>query len=187
MNREKIRYWKHQILGAVTFTLGIIACYQGAIQRITWLGIAVVLLIMAYELLNQKKYAIQKLKLFVFVAILGSIVESIMIMSSVYSVESQTRIIHTLPFIPIWIFALWVNFAIRVPSYLSICRNKHILNGIIGFAFAFLIFRSAAQLELIELTYKIYSILIVGIAWGITIPIIYIYADRVFSSIKNTN
>jgi len=179
-DRSKLKMMINQIIGGIVFMIGIIASYQGALNQKPWLGPLVVLIIIAYDLLAFRKLLLPKLKLLAAVAILGILTESILIITSVYSVELTTRWLVASPFSPLWILALWLNFGIRVPSYLLFLRGKHIVNAITGFVFAILIFRSANALGLLSLNNGTVSLIICAIAWGIVIPIVYIVAAKIF-------
>ena len=55
--------WLNQITGTLTFMIGVVACYFGALQQMPWLGMAVVLLIILIDLLQDKKRIRNKIKL----------------------------------------------------------------------------------------------------------------------------
>jgi len=105
-------------------------------------------------------------------------------LTSVYSVNPTSRLLDVQYIVPIWILALWVNFSVRVISYLVFTRGRHVINALLGIVFALLIFRSGQRLGLVELHHGIYSLLIIAWAWGVFVPFIYMYANRLFPIIK---
>lgn len=163
---------------------GVFACYIGALQQKPWLGIVVVFVILLLDLLQHKQLIIQKLKLVAVVTIAAAFIETLLILTSVYSVTPTSRLLNTQLIVPIWILALWINFSVRVISYLVFTRGKHLINGLLGVIFAILIFRSGHRFGLVELNYGIYSLIIIALAWGIFVPFIYIYANRLFPVLK---
>ncbi|MCE5205614.1 MAG: DUF2878 domain-containing protein [Porphyromonadaceae bacterium] len=180
MNRANLAFWLNQIIGTLTFMIGVVACYFGALQQMPWLGMAVVMLVVLIDLLQNKKLIRNKIKLVVIVTLAAAVVETLLIVTSVYFVNPSSRLFDFQFVLPIWILALWVNFSIRIVSYLVFTRGKHLVNALLGIVFAVLIFRSAERFGLVELTYGVYSLAIIAAAWGVFVPFIYIFANRLF-------
>lgn len=180
MNNANLAFWVNQITGTLTFMIGVVACYFGALQQMPWLGMAVVLLIILIDLLQDKKLITKKIKLVVLVTLAAAVMETLLIIASVYSVNPSSRLLDLQFLLPIWILALWVNFSVRIISYLVFTRGKHFVNALLGIVFAVLIFRSAERFGLVELTHGVYSLVIIAAAWGVFVPFIYMYANRLF-------
>lgn len=180
MNNANLAFWVNQITGTLTFMIGVVACYFGALQQMPWLGMAVVLLIILIDLLQDKKLITKKIKLVVLVTLAAAVMETLLIVASVYSVNPSSRLLDLQFLLPIWILALWVNFSVRIISYLVFTRGKHFVNALLGIVFAVLIFRSAERFGLVELTHGVYSLVIIAAAWGVFVPFIYMYANRLF-------
>lgn len=180
MNRVNRLFWRKQILGTLLFMIGIMASYIGALQQLPWLGMAVVFFILLIDLFNDKQLILQKLKLVGGVTIAAALIESLLLLTSVYSVNPSSRLFDFQFIVPLWILALWVNFSDRVISYLVFTRGRHVINALLGVVFAVLIFRSGQRFGLVELHHGIYSLLIIASAWGLFVPFIYIYANRLF-------
>ena len=184
MNNLKFKFWFNQIIGTLLFMAGVFACYIGALQQRPWLGMVVVFVILGIDLFQHKQLIVPKLKLVAVVTIAAALIETLLILTSVYSVAPFSRLLNFQSIVPIWILALWINFSVRVISYLVFTRGKHLINALLGIIFAILIFRSGHRFGLIELNHGIYSLIIVALAWGIFVPFIYIYANRLFPVIK---
>lgn len=180
MNRANLSFWLNQITGTLTFMIGVAACYFGALQQMPWLGMAVVLLIILIDLFQNKKLVRNKIKLVVVVTLAAAVIETLLIVTSVYSVNPSSRLLGLQFVLPIWILALWVNFSIRIISYLVFTRGKHLVNALLGIVFAVLIFRSAERFGLVVFTHGIYSLAMIAAAWGVFVPFIYIFANRLF-------
>lgn len=180
MNNANLAFWVNQFTGTLTFMIGVVACYFGALQQMPWLGMAVVLLIILIDLLQDKKLITKKIKLVVLVTLAAAVMETLLIVASVYSVNPSSRLLDLQFLLPIWILALWVNFSVRIISYLVFTRGKHFVNALLGIVFAVLIFRSAERFGLVELTHGVYSLVIIAAAWGVFVPFIYMYANRLF-------
>lgn len=184
MKKANRNFWLKQTMGTLLFMIGIFASYIGALQQIPWLGMAVVIVIVLIDLFQDKQRILQKLKLVVAVAMVAALIESLLMLTSVYSVNPTSRLLDVQYIVPIWILALWVNFSVRVISYLVFTRGRHVINALLGIVFALLIFRSGQRLGLVELHHGIYSLLIIAWAWGVFVPFIYMYANRLFPIIK---
>lgn len=175
-----MQFWLFQILGTIVFMIGVFASYLGAQRQLPWIGLLVVGIIMVSDMIINRKQIVSKLKLIAFVGVAGFLIETLMIALSVYSVAPSSMWLLSSPFVPVWIIALWLNFGIRVPAYLPFFRGKHFINAFVGFAFAFLIFSSASNLQLVILNFSFWSIIICGIVWAILVPVIYIVANKLF-------
>lgn len=180
MNRANLSFWLNQIIGTLTFMIGVVACYFVAIKQVPWLGMAVVLLIILIDLLQDKKLIRNKVKLVAVVALAAAVMETLLIVTSVYSVSPSSRLLDFQFILPIWILALWVNFSVRIISNLVFTRGKHFVNALLGIVFAVLIFRSAERFGLLELTHGVYSLVVIAVAWGVFVPSIYMYANKLF-------
>ncbi|MDI6401362.1 DUF2878 family protein [Balneolaceae bacterium ANBcel3] len=187
MEQDKRIYYNNLIKGIINqvvmtaiFIIGIVASYQGALQEAGWLGPLVVGLIIGYELLKNKSLLKPKVMLFLFVGLGGFVLESLLIVSTVYSVSETSRWLMPSPLAPLWICALWLNYAARVPGYLAFLKGRHPLNFIIGVLFAIIIYYSASRMELVNLTYGWGSIAAIGTVWGGFVIGIYIFAERQF-------
>lgn len=180
MNKIKARFWLNQIIGTLLFMVGIFACYYGTLQQIQWLGFTVVSVILLIDLLQNKAQIKQKLKLVIMIGFAAAIIESILISTSVYSVASSSRLLNIHYIVPIWILALWINFIVRVTSYLIFTRGRHFINALLGAVFALLIFRSGNKMGLVELHYGMYSLAIVALSWAVLVPFVYAFANKLF-------
>lgn len=184
MNNVNLKFWMNQTIGTLLFIIGIFTSYLGALQQIPWLGMVVVFVILLIDLLQDKQHIPQKLKLIGAVTIVAAMIESLLIIISVYSVDPTSRLTGFQLIVPIWILALWVNFSDRVISYLVFTRGRHLINALFGIIFAILIFRTGQRLGLLELHYGIYSLIIIALTWGVFVPFIYMYANKLFPIIK---
>lgn len=167
-----------RLISLSMFLLGVICSYQGALREIGWLGPLVVTLIVLIEVFRSKERTRPKIFVVLFVGITGFTMETVLIAMNVYSVAGSSRWILPTPLAPLWIVALWINYAVRVPALVTMLRRRHMFNFIKGFVFAALIFTSASNMALIQLTWGRLTIGIIGLLWGVFIITIYMFADR---------
>lgn len=169
-----------KIIRPILFFLGVFACYGGAITQNLWLGPLVVALIIAFRLFQQKEALLQTIKLLFFIGIGSAILESLLIFSSIYTVNESTRWFIPAPLLPLWILSLWMNYAVMVPALISTFHGKHLKNIAFGAFFSIIIFFNAERRELLELEHGWLSHVIIAAAWGFFLVMIYQYAPRFF-------
>lgn len=168
-----------EITSTVLFLIGVIACYFGAISGLLWVGPLVVAVIGAVKLFFSSDWTLD-LKLVLLVGVLGLAVETLLILFRVYTPAPRTRIWLSWPFLPEWIFALWLNFGFRLKSLIPIMSQQMWLSWITGFVFGILIFTSAQARTLLELDRGNISLLIIAVVWAVTVFLIFHYAAVIF-------
>ncbi len=171
--RMKQRFWLMQLLGIVMFIVGVMACYGGARGGAPWMGPLVVSIIVGVDFALSAKNRVAKAKLLAAVILLGFLAESALITLSLYTPSPASRWVMPVPLSPLWILALWLNFGTRIPSYLLFLRGRHLINATIGFVFAFLIFRSAARMGVLELHHGLLGFTGIAVVWAILVPVLY--------------
>lgn len=164
-----------EITSTVLFLIGVIACYFGAISGHLWVGPLVVALIGALKLFLSPDWTLD-LKIVLLVGVLGLIVETLLILLGVYTPAPIKRIGLPWPFLPEWIFALWLNFGFRLKGLISMMRGRIWWGLITGFVFGILIFKSAQARELVVLDLGNISLLIIAGVWSVTVFLMFHYA-----------
>jgi hypothetical protein len=168
------------IIGTIAFIITSMACYQGAMRGVPWLGMAVFgleLLILLPLMIGKK----QRLLITLTIGAIGLVLDTVLIAAGIYSVESTARWILPLPICPEWILALWLNFGLVMPNYLAMMRGRHIISALVGFVYAFIIYGGAARNNIIALpSYGMTGVTIIAIAWAVLMPFMYIYVGRLY-------
>ena len=168
------------IIGTIAFIITSMACYQGAMRGVPWLGLAVFgleLLILLPLMIGKR----QRVLIALTIGAIGLVLDTVLIAAGIYSVESIARWILPSPICPEWILALWLNFGLVMPNYLAMMRGRHIISALVGFVYAFMVYGGAARNNIIALpSYGMTGVTIIAIAWAVLIPLMYMYLGRLY-------
>lgn len=176
--RLRRKYIIMQVTGLVLFFIGVAACYQGAIREKLWLGPAIVIATCALQVLVAIRRWQKEILIILSTGIAGLILETILTMCGVYSVVEKTRWIFPAPVCVEWILALWLNFGARTSGLLPGVRGKPIMVAGTAAVFGMLIFRRAAKLGLLHLTWGWWSIAAISAAWAVVVPLLFMLAGK---------
>lgn len=168
------------IIGTIAFIITSIACSQGAMRGMPWLGMAMfgLELIILLPLMFAKR---QRLLIALAIGAIGLTLDTVLLVAGIYSVEASARWIIPPPICPAWILALWLNFGLVMPNYLAMMRGRHIISGLVGFVYAFMVYGGAARNNIITLpNYGVAGVAIIAVAWAVLIPIMYYYVGRLY-------
>ncbi|MFW6306444.1 MAG: DUF2878 domain-containing protein [Bacillota bacterium] len=168
-----------QIVSTLVFLLGVFACYFGAISGLLWIGPVAVVVIGAFRLRISSDLK-KDLQVILLVGVIGIIVETLLILSRVYTPDPGKRILLVWPFLPEWILALWVNFSFRIKDILIFIRGRVWLSSIMGFVFGILIFLSASARGLLTMRYSYISLLIISIMWAAAVFLMFYYSESIY-------
>ncbi len=168
------------IISTAAFIITSIASYQGAMRGMPWLGAAffALELLILLPLMTGKR---QRLTLVLFVGAIGLVLDTVLIAAGIYALEGTARWIIPAPVSPEWVLALWLNFGLIMPNYMSMMRGRHIISAIVGFVYAFMVYGGAARNDIITLpNYGMTGIAIIAIAWAVLVPLLYVFVDRIY-------
>lgn len=168
------------IIGTAAFIITSIACYQGAMRGVPWLGMVfftLELVILTPLMMGRQK----RLLIALLVGAIGILLDTVLLLAGIYSVETSARWILPAPVCPEWVLALWLNFGLVMPNYLAMMRGRHILSALVGFVYAFMVYGGASRNEIITLpNYGMAGVAIIALAWAVLIPLMYLYVDRLY-------
>ncbi|HRY28465.1 MAG TPA: DUF2878 domain-containing protein [Elusimicrobiota bacterium] len=188
MNDEKaaqrklfLRFIVHQLVTTAVFIVGILACYQGAVRGIPWLGPAVVALLAVIHFAGRKNRR-QQMKVVLLVGGIGFLTETIMIAAGLYTPAESTRFLLPAPLCPLWILALWINFALKMGDYLWFMQGRIIRGFVVGFLFGVAIFHNASVMGVGTLNYGKTSLLLAAFVWGLIVPVLFRIAGKMLAA-----
>ena len=158
-----------KLLGNILgFKLTWLSCVLGAANGAPWLGPLVLLCFFLFQ-----RYVLGasrgEWKLIVIIAALGFVVDSSYVLSGVASFSSPWPSVHTAP---IWIVAMWANYAMTLNHSLRWFQNHMAIGalfGVIGGPLAYIAGRALGGVEF--LADDLVVIAILAIAWGAAVPI----------------
>ena len=155
------------ITNFVLFQLGWFACVLSAAKNLPWLGVMVVLVIVAWHLW-QAKQTKPEFVLLLITLLIGGFFDQLMLSSHLITYQAHGWI-DTL--LPAWILALWAAFATVLNVSLRWMRNRWliaILFGAIGGPLAYL---GAEKLGAVTLNMPL-AYVALGVGWAILTPLL---------------
>jgi hypothetical protein len=155
------------LINFIAFQIGWLACVLGAGYGLPMTGpIVVAVLLGLHFFLTADPTA--EVRFIVAVGLIGSTVDSLLSSAGAYSFFA--------PLIegwlcPLWITSLWMNFATTFNASLSWLAGRYVLGGVFGAVGGPLSYYAGARLGAVELhPNPLLSMVILAIAWGITMP-----------------
>jgi len=128
----------------------------------------------------------QRVVITLSVGAIGLLLDTILIVIGIYSVESGARWILPSPICPEWILALWLNFGLVMPNYLVLMQGKHIRAGLVGFLYAFMVYGGAARNDIIAMpNYGMAGVAIIAVAWAVLLPIMYTQVGKFYQKLSS--
>jgi hypothetical protein len=176
-------------LNTAAFVAISIASYQGGMHGHSWIGIFVFAVLASLLLIatDEKK---ERLILTGITAIAGFVLDSVLIMASVYKplINSGPAIPEYL--CPLWILALWLSFGYMLHIYRQTLTRNIFIAPTTGPIYALMIYGGANHNKLIKLHDPAWqNLFVIALAWMILMPILlrvsnWIYKGKV---IQNAN
>ncbi len=177
----KILKFKNPI-NFIFFQAGWFACALGASSGSNWVGPLVVFLLIATQFYLFK---IEKVVLafIVLIGIFGSLADSILLYFGFFNFQLEP----VLPWsYPIWMSALWFNFAICMFISLSWLDRRYILSSLFGFIGGPLSYIAGESFGAISIGEQLLnSALVIGVFWGLITPLIFFLKNQI--GLKNVD
>ncbi len=156
------------------FQAGWFACVLGAANESPWLGvIAVVVLVVLHALLAQKPF--DELRLIGSAALIGFVWETFLVNTGWLVYSSETPVAGLAP---VWIVALWANFATTLNLSLHWLKGRWVLAAILGAVGGPLSYFAGATLGGAVFTHPSAAALSLAVGWAILMPMLVIIATR---------
>ncbi|MEW6296643.1 MAG: DUF2878 family protein [Thermodesulfobacteriota bacterium] len=169
---------KYALLNAAAFYVGWFACVLGAARGHPLLGPSVVAALLTLHLLLTSDVT-REVRLLLTAGVVGSLLDTLMMWGGVYTFVGYAD--HWV--CPIWITALWMNFATTLHSSLSWLLHRYLLAACFGAVGGPLSYYAGARLG--ALTFPPDprpSLLILAVAWGVALPVLIWFAAAIPAS-----
>ena len=153
------------IINLIMFQIGWFACVLSAASALAWLGVITVAMLVSihvYYTTNRR----HEILLLMCAGLLGFIWESSLASISVISYPGQSG--HLLA--PVWMVALWINFAMALNFSLAWFKHHLILASLAGLIFAPLAYYAGVRLGAMTFHNDWIALSIIGIGWSILFP-----------------
>lgn len=151
------------------FQVGWFAAVLGAAQELFWLGPAVILVVALIHL-GQAAERGRETLLLLITALVGILFDSTLVALKAFS---PIRDAMPSPLSPLWMVALWVNFATTFTRSLAWLRNRYLLAGLFGALGGPAAYYGGAKLGAMTELPGSTGLFILAIAWGMAVPLLF--------------
>lgn len=171
----------HVLGNIILFQIGWFACVLGGAYGHPWLGTGLAAFIVVTHLYFT--WQKQELQLLAIAGMVGLLVDTILIAGNWLEFRSGL-IFETLP--PHWMIALWVLFATTLNHSLAWLKPRKMLAAFLGFLGGPLAYYAGAKLGAVHISFP-ESLLAIGAAWAMAMPLLTGVADRLQRRAANYN
>lgn len=158
---------REAIINFVLFQLGWFACVLGAAKNTPWLGVIVVLAIVAWHLW-QAKAAKPEIILLLITLLIGGVFDQLMLSSHLITYQSHG---WSDALLPAWILALWAVFITTFNVSLRWMRNRWLIAVLFGAIGGPLAYFAAESLGAVTLNMSL-AYVVLGLGWAILTPLL---------------
>lgn len=161
---------------AILFQVGWFACVLGAARGApwTWIGLATVGAIAAWHVARARKPAAE-LRLLLLALLVGAVFETLLARTGWLRIEEGIWIAGIAP---VWMAALWANFATTLNVSLRPLRDRLGLAALLGAIGAPLAYFGGSRLGAMELIEAMPALLAIGVGWLLLAPLLFMAARR---------
>jgi hypothetical protein len=161
------------IINFVLFQIGWFACVLGAARQIPWLGVIIVLAIVAWHLL-QARQPKSELILLLIALLIGGLFDQMLLSFNLVSYQAHgwnSALGHS-NIVPAWILALWLAFVTTLNVSLRWLRGKWLVAILFGAIGGPLAYMGAAKLGAATLNALPASYIALSVGWAILTPLL---------------
>jgi len=155
------------VVNFILYEIGWFACVIGAAKQMPWLGVVVMLAIVAWHLL-QAKQPKREWALLLIVLVIGGTFDQILLNHQLISYESHGWMTNI---VPVWILALWAEFVTILNVSLRWMHGRWLLAVLFGAIGGPLAYMGAAKLGAVTLNLMPASYIALSLGWAILTPL----------------
>jgi hypothetical protein len=173
-----------KIFNIVGTQIGWFACAMGAAKGLPWLGLVVVAVYLVLHLLWSKE-RLRESQFILTVGVLGMVVDSLSKITGLLTYNGDILNIAWLA--PLWIGALWLQFASTLNLSLVWLQNNYLLAFVMGAIAGPLSYMGGVRLGALALPHdKTFTVIVLAIIWGIVMPLLAWLAKKMVSEPTTT-
>jgi Protein of unknown function (DUF2878) len=158
----------NKIINFVLFQIGWFACVLGAARQLPWLGVLVVLAIVAWHLWQARQPKVEVILLLIALLI-GGLFDQMLLSLNLVSYQAHG---WSSTLVPAWILALWAVFVTVLNVSLRWMRGKWLVAILFGAIGGPLAYMGAAKLGAATLNALPASYIALSIGWAILTPLL---------------
>src|SRR5689334_4073472 len=164
------------IFNIVGTQIGWFACAIGAAKGMPWIGILVVGIFLSLHLYGSQDRQ-REGRLILAVGIFGMLIDSLCRICGLLTYNGDIMNITWLA--PFWIVALWLQFASMLNTSLAWLQGHYLMAFVMGVIFGPLSYLGGARLGALSFNHeKPFTLIVLGIIWGLTMPFLVWLAKR---------
>jgi hypothetical protein len=166
-----------RIVGYVSFQIGWLACALGAARGLPMIGPVVVAALFGLHLALTPDRGCE-IRLAVAIGVVGTVVDSLKAATGFISYVGGYPGVDWL--CPLWITAMWVNYAKALNTSLGWLKGRYLLAAILGAIAGPLNYLAGSRLGALQLNIDMSSgIVVLAVVWGIVVPLTFWLAERI--------
>jgi hypothetical protein len=162
------------ITNVLLFQVGWFAAVLGAARGLPWLGVFVVAAVAAVHLARARAPGPEFLLLVTAVAI-GAAFETLLVRAGLLQFEGGALLAGTAP---VWMVALWANFAITLNVSLRPLRNRLLAAALLGAVGAPLAYYAGTRLGAVRMSSVDLALATIAAGWALLTPLLVLAARR---------
>jgi len=116
----------------------------------------------------------KEIKLLIFSALVGYILESILVLSNIVSYPTQAQFGFLAP---VWMVTLWINLAATINFSLSWLKNSYIITSLMAAIAGPLAYSAGAKIGAIIID-DINALIVISIMWSIAMPLLFYFSNN---------
>ena len=153
----------------ILFQAGWFSCViAGANQGYAWIGVAVVILIVAVHLARANNSG-KELMLIVTTMLLGTVLDSVLILAGLLSFDNGIIISGLAPY---WLIAMWALFATTLNVSMKWLKHKYLIAAVFGALGGPIAYYAGHRLGAVGFIDTNSSMLAVGVGWALMMPLL---------------
>jgi Protein of unknown function (DUF2878) len=170
----------NKIINFVLFQVGWFACVLGAARQLPWLGVFVVLAIVAWHL-SQARQPKSEVILLLIALLIGGLFDQMLLSFNLVNYQAHG---WSIAVVPAWILALWAVFVTVLNVSLRWMRGKWLVAILLGAIGGPLAYMGAAKLGAATLNAIPASYIALSVGWAILTPLLLKISEK-FDGFKN--
>lgn len=162
------------LINLVFFKAGWFTCVLGAAHGLPLLGPAVVAIVVAFHLIRAE-FRAREAVLIALVGVTGTVVDSLQMRagSMNFAPEGTSQVL-----IPLWMIALWLNFAPLLNVSLRWLHGRYVLCALFGAVGGPLSYYAGASIGALSLNENtLQALILIGVEWAVSLPTIIWFAQ----------
>ncbi len=156
------------LINFVLFQIGWFACVLGAARQMPWLGVATVIAILIWHLM-QARQAKKEVQLLLIALVIGGVFDQIMLNHQLITYQAHGWADYL---VPVWILALWAEFVTVLNVSLSWMRGRRLIAVLFGAIGGPLAYMGAEKLGAVTLNHLPVSYIALSLGWAILTPLL---------------